>query len=206
VSGSLNLAEALAGIPWDAAIAAVSGLTGVVVGGWITTRSQAQERRQRRLQQQLDEFYGPLIGMRALMQAKGKVREEVTTALTDAWQKICARFEGNPTALDEVTRARWPEYEQAIEYNDRDLREVLIPTYRAMVDLFVSKIALSEPSTRTHLPELVRYVEGWRPDLPMEVRREVGANENRLAPFYDDLERQLTSIQAQLTKGRRRRA
>jgi hypothetical protein len=188
-------------VPWAAIIAAVSGLLGVSLGGWITSRSQARERAHRRLREQIDVFYGPLLGMRAHVLAKGKVREEIITVSNEAWQKICARFEGNPVALKQVTDTRWPEYEGLIKQTEVDLREVLIPTFKAMVDLFVAKVALAEPSTRSHLDELVRYVEGWRPELPLEVRFKVGADESRLAPFYADLETQLALIQKKLKDG-----
>jgi hypothetical protein len=42
-------------------IAAAAGLLGVAVGGYFTAYNQKRERQQRRVTEQLAEFYGPML-------------------------------------------------------------------------------------------------------------------------------------------------
>ncbi len=45
-----------------ALITTASGLIGVVLGGWLTSRNQKRERQIRFFHEQLGEFYGPPAG------------------------------------------------------------------------------------------------------------------------------------------------
>src|SRR5271167_4042 len=59
------------------AVPAVSGLLGVLLGGWITTHSQRIERQQARIREQLSGFYSVLLGMRSQIRAKSDVRVKI---------------------------------------------------------------------------------------------------------------------------------
>jgi hypothetical protein len=57
-------------------IAALAGIGGVLLGGWITNRSQAEERRQTRVRDKLDKFYAPLLATRQQIGEKRGARED----------------------------------------------------------------------------------------------------------------------------------
>lgn len=46
----------------DSLISAASGLAGVVVGAWLTARSDRTQRKLAFMERRLNEFYGPLLG------------------------------------------------------------------------------------------------------------------------------------------------
>jgi hypothetical protein len=58
---------------------------------------------------------------------------------------------------------------------------------------------LTEPSTRQHFLVLVELVERWlRGALPAEVVERLGPDEQKLFSFYEDLEKNLSRLQAAL--------
>jgi len=65
---------------WTQIIPVLSGVTGVLIGGWITSKNQQKERRHKRMLKQLDQFYGPLLGIRLQILAKSEVRLKVSGA------------------------------------------------------------------------------------------------------------------------------
>ena len=84
------------------AITAIAGIGGVAIGGWIAVQGQRKERRQQRIRQQLDEFYGPmLLGMRATILAKSELRKHIADLASEEWPKL---FEGitEPDAKKEI--------------------------------------------------------------------------------------------------------
>jgi hypothetical protein len=107
--------------------------------------------------------------------------------------------------MKKVDDESFPEFERLLKYDEKQLREQLLPAYRRMLVIFIEKMYLAEPSTRTHLGELINYLEAWNRaidgSLPREVVLKLYHSEKRLHPFYEDLERNFVSIQRQLAAG-----
>ena len=181
-------------------ISAASGLIGVAIGGFITSRNQKKERRQRFIRDQLTEFYAPLLGMRDRLRASGEIRLKVRNAAGAEWPRLVEEArERGMEHLREMEEKRWPAFEKIIEDDNRKLEAEYIPLYRQMLDLFTSKMHLAEPSTRQHLGALVEFVELWerclRGALPGEVVARIGPDEENLSAFYADLEANFTRLQ-----------
>jgi hypothetical protein len=97
---------------------------------------QKVERRQGRIQQQLREFYSPLLGMRDEIRAKSEMRTKISAAANAARQKqvqIHNRF-----VPDDVKQ----RFDKIIDYNNEQLQEELVPLYRKML------ISIGEPQVR----------------------------------------------------------
>lgn len=182
-------------------ISAASGLGGVFLGGWLTRRSQKLERRQRFIRDQLSEFYAPMLGYRERLKARGEMRLRVRDAAGSEWARRTERESGTDAML-ELREKRWPEFERVIEYDNKQLKDVDIPTYRQMLDLFTAKMHLAEPSTRTHFAALVEFLDMWERsltgNLPREVLSRIGADEKTLSRFYLDLQENFDRLQAAL--------
>jgi len=80
------VSEAVAG----ALIAAAAGLVGVAVGGYWAAHNQRRERQQRRISEQLAEFYGPMLGLRAQVLARSELRLKISGAADVAWRLLVA--------------------------------------------------------------------------------------------------------------------
>jgi hypothetical protein len=185
---------------FTALISAASGLCGVLIGGWISSRNQRQERRQRFIRDQLTEFYAPLLGMRERLRAGRAIRLKVTNAAGTA----CSRheekaLEGGIERHREWEEKRWPGLLNIIEENIRKQEAEDIPLFRQMLDLFTSKLHLAEPTTHKQFGTLVEFVELWEDwlhgSLPGEVAELIGPNEENLSAFYADLEANFTRLQ-----------
>lgn len=117
-------------------------------------------------------------------------------AANAAWRQLVER---TPHAeLQTVLARRFPDWEQIIGEDNRQLVEELLPTYRQMVDLFATHMGLAEPSTRAHFGALVEFVEVWdrwiKKTIPPEVVEQLGHSEDNLSPFYQDLYDQLDRL------------
>jgi hypothetical protein len=182
-------------------IAALAGIGGVLLGGWITNRSQAEERRQARVRDKLDKFYAPLLATRQQILAKSEVREKVHSI---ARSEYAGLFHGNlgPEEKARITAEREPQFAAILQYSAEQLSTELVPLYRHMVDLFKSNMQFAEDSTRAHFGPLVEFVEIWNRQLQQEMPPEVvialNQAENKLYPFYNELEAQFRRLRAQL--------
>jgi len=80
----------------------------------------------------------------------------------------------------------------------------LLPAYKELLALLISKMHLAEASTYEHLPALIRFIEVWdrwlNKTLPVEVLNELGHTEKSLYPLYEDVERQFVKLQESLNQ------
>lgn len=112
---------------------------------------------------------------------------------------------GSVDALERLTGERFPEFKKLIEYDNQKWTEELLPLYREMLNMFSSRMHLSESSTRAHYGTFVEFVEVWERwlggALPAEVLRQLEHGESKLQAFYPDIEDQFTRLQAALKAG-----
>src|ERR1035438_3924823 len=186
-------------------VSAASGLLGVAVGGYFTAINQRHERQQRRIGEQLAEFYSPMLGLRAKVRATNDVQRKITGAAASAWQTMMAyKNEADIDKIEMLTKERTPQFDRIIQYGNSQLSDVIIPAYRKMVELFISKMHLAEPSTIKHFSALLEYVEIWdrhvAESLPGEVMARLTHSEENLFPFYEDLGDTFNRLQQKLTR------
>ncbi|MBI4502832.1 MAG: hypothetical protein HY700_16930 [Gemmatimonadetes bacterium] len=186
----------------DILVPALAGLAGVLVGAWMTSRGQKQERRHAWLRRQLDEFYSPMLGMRGLILAKSVTRVKVGEAAGTAWHRLISGRD--PEQQMAIEKEHVPGLEKIIQYENQQHKEEILPLYRKMVEHFTTHLGLAEQATRLHFDALVHFVEVWnrweKEALPPEVSRELGSTEEALHPFYQDLAVNLERLQSELKK------
>jgi hypothetical protein len=188
-----------------ALFSALSGLVGVILGGWITNRNQSRERRHRRYEEQL-RFYAELFSIRSLIRAKSELRQRLSVIAHKAWNEEVEQTLGHSTSplRDELYKQRSDEYDKLADYSDAQLRDELIPLYHKMLDHWTANMAQGEPSTQRHFATLVDYVEIWdrflKRTLPAAVIKELGHEEKKLYPLYEDIERNVSRLRAELLK------
>ncbi len=187
------------------------GLAGVVLGGWLVSRSEKERRRHAFIADQLREFYSPLLGIRQELKARGEYRLEVNGAVDAAWRELCDHHRhGGPQALQLLMDTRKADFSRVIERQNHQLREVSQPLYRRMLEIFRERMWLAEPETRAHFGTLVRFVEGWDQYLQNEIPPEAVAkiatmNEETLLEFYRHIEERHDGLQRVLQSGGDRR-
>jgi len=104
----------------SALIAAGAGIIGAAVGAsvarWISSKNNKSERRQRLLQQKLEEFYGPLLAIRSQIKAKSELRLRISQLAGEEWPKLIAAAKGGGVeSTMQVEKERFPEYEKVID-------------------------------------------------------------------------------------------
>lgn len=189
---------------WSPAISAGAGLAGVLIGSWLATRREEEERRLRFIQRQLEEFYAPFCALRQEIRAKSEVRVKVSKTAAAEW---AALFEGIESSdlKQEIEARHKDQFDSIVTYNHKQVADDLLPSYRRMLDLFREKLWLVERATRIHYPTLVEFVEVWNRrvagSLPASVAEEMGHGEENLDSLYADAERHRDQLQRKIRDG-----
>jgi hypothetical protein len=194
---------------WVVSVAtpAVFGFLGVVAGAWLTARRERAHRRYLFREKQLQDFYSPLLGLRAEIRERSEQRKKIQAVADSEWQRLCAgaRQRSDPEELLRLQRNRWSEFEAVIDYDDRQLAQELVPAYRKMLSIFRDNLWLAEPETLSYFAELLKFVDMWdrwlTKSIPAEVVQRIGHSEGYLQPFYQHLESKHEELRDHLSKG-----
>jgi hypothetical protein len=159
-----------------------------------------QEARQFILaQRQLEEFYSPMIGCLRRIRARSSLRLDLSKISDTAWQEICKE---HPYPFLDHDNYFEP-FKKMIEYDNKQLRDEIIPLYEQMLSIFTQKYWLAFPSTRQWYSQLNTFVDLWNRwldrSIPTEVIQKMDHTEENLKPFYEDLEKQLKELHMKLT-------
>jgi hypothetical protein len=180
-------------------ISAASGLLGVAVGGYFAAHNQKRERQQHFVREQLTELYGPMLALRARLLAKSEARLKISSAAGAAWSKKVNR--AYKVGMDEVDKLEqgFSPFEKITDYDNHQFKDEILPAYRRMEDLCVSKMHLAERSTRGHFAALTEFVEVWNRwltvSIPGAVVQELAHSEVNLHPLYEDLAENFERLQ-----------
>jgi hypothetical protein len=187
-------------------VPAISGLLGVAVGAFVTTRRETLNRKYKFIEKQITDFYSPLLAIRMNLKATGELRLRISNTADSEWRKLCARFEGQPDELRKLSETRGKNFSKIIDYNNEKLRNEDIPAYHKMIDIIQDNMWLAEKSTITHFPELIEFVDLWdrfvKETLPGEVVQALGHSEKSLYPLYEDLQQRHDELRAKLSEGK----
>jgi hypothetical protein len=176
------------------AVPAISGFVGILIGAWISSKQQKQQRKLTFIEDQLKYFYSPLLGLRNEIIILRERQYDINRNTDENWRKMCkdAREIGGIDNLKTVVDERREEYMSTLKYNNRQITEILLPSYRHMVSIFREYYYLADPHTRKHFGTLLGYVDIWdrwlSKSIPPEVIKDIGHSEKILDPFYDEIE------------------
>ena len=156
------------------------------------------QKRMDLIENQLNKFYSPILGLHKEIRAHGDLRVKINTLGNQAWQEKCKDFHDGNTAPD-IT-----PYTEEIQYNNKKLKETFIPQYNEMLRIFRENYWLAEPETRVFYTTLVEFVEVWNRNdaggLPPDVALKINHSEENLKPFYDELESRTDKLRKELLK------
>lgn len=175
-----------------------------LLAGYIGVRyGLKQIRIQRKLdfiERQLREFYSPLLSYHREIRAKGELRVRIGQAAEQCWRELC---EKQPEPFLEHDKYFEP-YKKIIEYDNKQLKSELLPLYNRMLSTFSDKYWLAEPETQKWYSALLDFVELWNrwitKNIPPEVIEKLSHSEERLNPFYEELEKRFYILREKLSK------
>jgi len=187
-------------------VPAVSGLSGVIVGAWLSGRREIRQRQHAFIERQLRDFYSPLLGIRSEIKMRSELRVRIRQAADTEWRKLCEeKRQIGVEARQKLTEERGKEFTEIIEYDNLQFKEDLIPAYRKMVNLFRDNMWLAEPETKEYFGPLLEFVELWERwlarTLPPEVIQALEHGEESLHPFYDHLQNKQAKLREKLERG-----
>jgi hypothetical protein len=187
-------------------IPAASGLGGVMLGAWLSGKRETRQRQLEFIKKQLRDFYSPLLGIRSEIRMRSELRVKIHKAANTEWQRLCEKTKDfEVEARQKITEERGNEFKEIIEYDNRQLKEELIPAYRKMVNLFRNNMWLAEDETKKYFKSLLEFVELWERwldrSLPTEVIQTLEHGEESLHPFYDHLQNKHDELRNKLQEG-----
>lgn len=187
-------------------VPAVAGLGGVMLGAWLSGIREKKQRVLTFIERQLCEFYSPLLGLRSEIRMRSELRSKVQDTAEFVWRRLCEENrEIGAHALQKLTSERVNEFTKIIEYDNRRLREELVPAYRKMVNVFRDNMWLAESETNEYFGPLLEFVELWERwlagSLPPEVLKALEHGEKSLYPFYDHLQMKHDELRKKLASG-----
>jgi hypothetical protein len=206
---SEGLKEMLGIRDWPpAALTALVGLAGIVIGAcltaWLAARRDRRERQVAFIEKQLSEFYSPMLGLRAEIRMFGELRVKLQNEAGAAWRELCEGIKPGPGS-QALSMSRFPQFKALIEHDNTQFNERLMPAYRKMVGLFREKLWPAEDETREHYSLLVEFVDVWERwlsgALPPELIARTGHSEAKLHPFYSHLEAEHARLRQTLSHG-----
>src|SRR2546427_3470522 len=124
--------------PWlvTALLPAIFGFVGILLGAWLSGRRETAHRRYLFRERQLRDLYSPLLGLRSEIRIKSELREKVRAAAHAEWQRLCqeARDTAHPPEnLRKLSTEKGPELERLFDYDNQQLVDDLVPSYRKML-------------------------------------------------------------------------
>ena len=187
-------------------VPALAGLVGVIIGACLSGRRERVQRRHAFIERQLREFYSPLLGIRSEIRMRSELRERIRRVADSEWRKLCEEKERfGAEAFRELTKERGKQFDDIIEYDNRQLKEELIPAYRQMLSIFRDNLWLAEAETKTYFVKLLEFIEIWErwlvKSLPPEIIEALDYKEELLYPFYDHLQEKHDELRKKLEKG-----
>jgi hypothetical protein len=178
------------------------GWIGSIITSWLTARRESAQRAVQFRKQQLEDLYGPLLAIHKEIRARSELRVKLAHAIDQ--QHINDLLGAGPGKLDEASRAHLPGIVANIQDESETFRNVLMPRYREMMDVFREKMWLAEPETREFFKKLVEYVDVWdkilASKLPHSIAAAVGHTEMNLHPFYQHLEKVHDRLRSEISQ------
>lgn len=163
-------------------------------------RQFRNQKRYEFLEKQLREFYSPMFGCVEEIRAKADIRIEVFKASDPAWRKIVSE---QPVPFLEHDKYFEP-FSKSILYENTQFRQELMPLYQKMYKIFTDNIYLANGSTRKFHYEFIKFIEIWKrwlaESIPMEVMNELNHTEERLKPFYQNLEVEMNKLRNEISQ------
>lgn len=181
---------------------AFGSIAGIVITSWLTSQRDHTARRVAFKRQQLQEFYGTLLAMHKEIRARSELRRKLA-AYIDAHAMRgmdAATVAANQEKLQEE---QYPVMVKNIQDEHETFRNVLMPRYRQMIDVFREKMWLADPTTRVFYYDLIEFVDVWdkiiNEKAPLWVATEMGHSETKLHPFYEHLEKMNDDLRLQIS-------
>jgi hypothetical protein len=178
----------------------IGSVLGAFFNAWLTNRREAAKRRADFRTRQLDEFYGPLLALHKEIRARSELRVKIQNVVDQA--HFADMLDAGPRGIKNATDPHLPRVLKTIEDENQTFREILMPRYGEMVDVFRGKMWLAEPETRQHFAALVEFVDVWvkilDDRLPQQVAPAMGHTEQNLYAFYSHLEATHDRLRAEL--------
>jgi hypothetical protein len=169
----------------------VGGLGGTLLSQVMTGHREKAARAVAFRKQQLEQFYGPQLAMHKEIRARSELRVKLQKAIDTG--HIEDMLKAGPGKTEAASDPHIGVIAKNIQDENATFRDVLMPCYREMVNVFREKMWLAEPETRDFFPKLVEFVDVWdkilADKLPGSIAPAIGHTEENLKPFYRHLEK-----------------
>src|SRR4051812_38960544 len=122
---------------WSTILPSFIGFLGVLVGAFMVRGNERGRRRLDYVEKQLRDLYTPLHSLRQEIRALSELRVRIQHAADAAWRELCADRPAG-SVPDHAP------FEKIIEYENEQLKVVLLPAYEKMLQTLRDNFYLAE--------------------------------------------------------------
>jgi hypothetical protein len=180
-------------------------LIGAVIGYWLSLRRDRAQRQYEFITKKLSDFYSPLLSIRMEILDLSENRLMISRVISKSWEELCTGIE-KPEEYYKVEDDRGQDFKQSINYNNKQVIEIIILKYKLMVDIFRKNIWLAEKDTQVYFKTLIEFVDIWGRSIgdaiPREALQELEHSEEKLRPLYDNLQQTFDKLRSRLEMGK----
>ncbi|MBN1514996.1 hypothetical protein JXA32_00350 [Candidatus Sumerlaeota bacterium] len=194
------MTETLWGVLIGGLIGAITGIATTLISHVLQERKEFQFRKHdsklRFMERQLNDLYAPMLGLCKQIRSLSESRFIFDQSGEKWWNEFAV-----PTIHSRTPDARQKDteaIEKAIDYDNKQLKETLLPKYRKMAQIFSEYYALAEAEMKKHYNNFIFYVDVWdralSEDYPQQYLYKIKHKEEILFPLYDHLEEHVARI------------
>jgi len=179
-----------------------TGFFAALIGHYFTARHYRKRKTYEFAERRLDELYGPLCSRLGQLRADGKLKVEIFRAKNEAWKDKCERARAPFLDHEEA----FAPYKKSIDYENRHFRESVMPLFDEMLAILNTKRHLAFRSTLGFYDTFYRFVQLWHrwldDAIPGEAIKRIEVPEEKLQPFYADIEERHAALVKKLSGDR----
>ena len=182
-------------------VSGAAGLLGVYVGGFVAQRNEARRRRLEFITKQLTDFYGPLVGLKADIEARAYREGFVSAAAAAMWEARLLDV-SDPVKRESILAAKSAEIEGLQGRYFAAQRDEVLPMYREMKRIFSEGMWLADSSTTPFYRDLCDHIDSLDQLLNLRLAYEtlllVGPQDFKLNKFYLHLDAIVESLKSEI--------
>lgn len=161
--------------------AMIGGAVVAFANHWLSNRRDRKKWQLDFIDKQLRLLYSPLFALRKEIRILSENRQKIV----GVWDEVSKEpYRDHATNKDQALRM--------VDYNNKQLKDTLMPQYRKMVSTLKENLWLAEPETVDAMGGLINFVDLWDryfdKSIDGDVANRVGANEESIKPFYAHIE------------------
>ncbi|WP_366289718.1 hypothetical protein [Paenibacillus sp. AN1007] len=157
------------------------------------------QRRFNFIERQLNELYSPMLGIIKDIKTKSSIRTRISNIANEIWKEEVREWQKSGGTVE---KPDIEPYLKIIDYDNKQLKEELIPQYQNILKLLITNYSLADEETTEWQFIFSEYIEIWNraltESIPRVVIEKLEQSESKHDEFYDHIEKKVKELKGKL--------